>query len=174
MADSVRDEGKLERFIEGLIFSSRWILVPIYLGMILALVFFVAKFLFGVAKVYTGILDMTSSEAILMMLAFIDKLLVANLVIIVIISGYENTVSPINQAKVKKELAWMGKLDAGSLKKKLAISMVSISSVNLLSAFMNVDKTTDRDLWWLIGIHGVFVISALLLAFIDKMEDKKK
>ncbi len=107
------------------------------------------------------------TDAILKMLGLIDAGLVASLVVMVIISGYENFVSRFDNAK--GELSWLGKIDAASLKIKVASTIVAISSIHLLQVFLNAAQFTDRQLMWLTIMHMAFVFSALFLAYIDKV-----
>jgi uncharacterized protein (TIGR00645 family) len=102
------------------------------------------------------------------MLSLIDAALVASLVVMVIISGYENFVSRFDNAD-GNEISWLGKVDAASLKIKVASTIVAISSIHLLQVFLNVQQYTDGQLMWLTLIHLTFVISALLLAYIDRL-----
>ena len=113
------------------------------------------------------------TDTILKMLSLIDAALVASLLVMVIISGYENFVSRFDNAE--GELSWLGKIDAGSLKIKVASTIVAISSIHLLQVFLNAQQYTDDKLMWFTIIHITFVISALFLAYIDKvMADTKK
>ncbi|MCC7275155.1 MAG: YqhA family protein, partial [Alphaproteobacteria bacterium] len=99
--------------------------------------------------------------------------LVANLVLMVILSGYENFVSKIDVRDHPDRPDWMGKLDFGGLKLKLISSIVAISSIQLLKTFMNVEKSSDRELGWMIAIHALFIVSGLILAFTEKLSAKK-
>lgn len=112
-------------------------------------------------------LEATESGVILSVLGFIDLTLTGSLLVIVIFSGYENFVSRIDETQHKDWPEWMGKIDFTGLKLKLMSSIVAISAVQLLRAFMSLKETSDRDLAWYVGIHLVFVISALLLALTD-------
>lgn len=165
---------KLENFIEGIILASRWLLVVFYLGLTAALalyaVSFGGKLLDFVAKIFV----LQETDTILKMLALIDAALVASLVVMVIISGYENFVSRFDNAS-GNEVSWLGKVDAGSLKIKVASTIVAISSIHLLQVFLNSSQYTDNKLMWLTIMHMAFVISALFLAYIDKvMAETKK
>ena len=166
---------KLEHFIESIILASRWLLVVFYLGLTAALgiyaITFVGK-LWDFANKMT-LLDDTGN--ILKMLGLIDAALVASLIVMVIISGYENFVSRFDAAEAKgTEIAWLGKIDANSLKIKVASTIVAISSIHLLQVFLNADKFTDGKLMWLTIIHMAFVVSALLLAYIDSVMSNTK
>jgi uncharacterized protein (TIGR00645 family) len=113
------------------------------------------------------------TEAILKILSLIDASLVASLVVMVIISGYENFVSKFDNAE-GGELSFLGKIDASSLKIKVASTIVAISSIHLLQIFLNADKYTDSKIMWLTIVHMAFVISALLLAYIDQVMTSTK
>jgi uncharacterized protein (TIGR00645 family) len=110
---------------------------------------------------------------LLAMLALIDGALVASLIVMVMISGYENFVSSFDENNGQERLSWIGKLDAGSLKIKVASAIVAISSIHLLQAFMNIGNFTSEQLLWLTIIHMVFVASALLLGVLDRMMNRK-
>ncbi|MBS4084893.1 MAG: TIGR00645 family protein [Rhizobiales bacterium] len=171
-----------EGWLEWLIFQSRWIMAPIYLGLIISL--FVLLFKFFQELIHFIAIAVPSSEAdiILGVLALIDLSLTANLVLIVIFSGYENFVSKIDPAGHPDWPEWMTQIDFSGLKQKLFASIVAISAVQVLKAFMKLGNvpdgasgaSTDRYLFWLVGIHVVFVLSGLALAWSDKISDHKK
>ena len=102
-------------------------------------------------------------------LTLVDLTLVGSLIVMVMLSGYENFVSKLDVGDVQKSLAWLGKLDAGSLKIKVAASIVAISSIHLLKAFMNVSVVSNDKLFWLVVIHLTFVVSALMLTVMDRI-----
>jgi uncharacterized protein (TIGR00645 family) len=161
---------KLEHFIENIILASRWLLVVFYLGLTLALGLYALSFLRKLYEYADKVMVLEETDAILKILSLIDASLVASLVVMVIISGYENFVSRFDGAEAKgAEIAWLGKIDANSLKIKVASTIVAISSIHLLQVFLNADKYTDGKLMWLTIIHMAFVVSALLLAYIDKV-----
>jgi uncharacterized protein (TIGR00645 family) len=161
---------QLEHFIENIILASRWLLVVFFLGLTLALGLYAITFLIKLFDFFDKVTVMADTDAILKILALIDAALVASLVVMVIISGYENFVSRFDNVEEKStELSWLGKIDAASLKIKVASTIVAISSIHLLQVFLNADKFTDSKLMWLTIIHMAFVFSALLLAYIDKV-----
>jgi uncharacterized protein (TIGR00645 family) len=161
---------KLELFIESIILASRWILVVFFLGLTLALGLYAITFLKKLWEYVEKVGVMEETDAILKVLSLIDAALVASLVVMVIISGYENFVSRFDQVEeTTAELSWLGKIDVSSLKIKVASTIVAISSIHLLQVFLNADKYTDEKLMWLTIIHMAFVFSALLLAYIDKV-----
>jgi uncharacterized protein (TIGR00645 family) len=165
---------KLEEITEKALFASRWILAPVFLGLSLALVALGFKFFQEAWHVFGQLIDMNESDLVLRVLAMIDIVLVGSL-LMVMFSGYENFVSTID-AKGTDSLSWLGKLDAGTLKLKVAASIVAISSIHLLRIFMQVDDrgayTNDQIMWFVI-LHLTFVVSAVLLGVLDKMSFAK-
>ena len=159
----------LERPIEKLLFASRWILAPVYLGLSLALVALGIKFFQEAFHVLSHVWTMKEADMVLTILAMIDLVLVASLVLMVMFSGYENFVSRIDIDEDTEKLGWLGKLDAGTLKLKVAASIVAISSIHLLRAFMNAPQIPNDKLMWYVIIHLTFVLSAVLMSVMDKM-----
>jgi len=175
---------KLEQVTEKLLFGSRWILAPIFLGLSLALLALGVKFFQEAFHVVATVLATKESDLVLTVLSMIDIVLVGSLIIMVMFSGYENFVSTID-AKGTESLSWLGKLDAGTLKLKVAASIVAISSIHLLRIFMQVDAKieaedgslvsayTNHQIMWFIILHMTFVVSAVLLGVLDKMSFAK-
>jgi uncharacterized protein (TIGR00645 family) len=161
----------VERFLERFLFSSRWLLAPFYLGLVIALAVLLVKSLQELAHFVLHAFAATESEVILGVLTLIDLALTGSLIIIVVFSGYENFVSKIDADAQKDWPEWMGKVDFTGLKLKLLSSIVAISAIQVLKAFMNLSNISDRDLMWYVGIHLVFVVSGLLLALTDRVSD---
>jgi uncharacterized protein (TIGR00645 family) len=163
-----------ERFIERLILSSRWLLVVFYLGLAAALGVYALSFVIKLSKIAVNVFNSDQNDMILAMLALIDAALVASLIVMVMISGYENFVSRFDEEeeKGKSELSFMGKLDAGSLKIKVASSIVAISSIHMLQVFLNIEKFSNNTLMWVVIIHMAFVASALLLGVLERLMKK--
>lgn len=159
----------IERAIETFLYWSRWLLVPLYVGLTVMLLFFAFKFFQELIHLVPLLPQLAESDLILAALGMIDLALVGNLLIMVILSGYENFVSRIDVAEGDDKLSWMGKLDAGTLKIKVAASIVAISSIHLLKAFVNALSIANDKLMWLVIIHLTFVVSALILAYVDKL-----
>jgi uncharacterized protein (TIGR00645 family) len=159
----------VELFIERLLMASRWVLVVFYLGLAAALVIYAVSFIAKFAKIAGSVFVLNESDMILAMLGLIDAGLVASLLVMVMLSGYENFVSRIDQAAANAEIAWLGKLDAGSLKIKVASSIVAISSIHLLQVFLNIQNYSTTQLLWATVIHLTFVFSALILAILDRI-----
>ncbi len=162
---------RLELIIEGVILASRWLLVLFYLGLALALAVYAATFGVKLWDFVTHVFNIEESDAILKMLGLIDAALVASLVVMVIISGYENYVSRFDD---DASVHWLGEIDAGSLKIKVASTIVAISSIHLLQIFLNVGTQTSEHLMWYTLIHLAFVASALFLAYIDRVSAQTK
>jgi len=158
----------LESTVERLLFACRWLLAPIYLGLSLGLVALGVKFFQEALHVLVHIVTLTESDLVLTVLAMIDLVLVGSLIVMVMFSGYENFVSRIDVAK-GDSLGWLGKLDAGTLKLKVAASIVAISSIHLLRVFMNAQHTPNDKILWYVVLHLTFVISAVLLGVLDRM-----
>lgn len=159
----------LERTVERLLFASRWILAPVYLGMSLALFALAIKFFQEAYHLLTHIFSTTEADMVLTVLAMIDMVLVASLVVMVMFSGYENFVSRIDIDDDGEKLGWLGKLDAGTLKLKVAASIVAISSIHLLRAFMDAKEIDNDKLMWYVIIHLTFVVSAVLMGVLDRL-----
>jgi len=162
---------RLELIIEAVILASRWLLVLFYLGLAVALAIYALTFGVKLWDFVTHALTIDEADAILKMLGLIDAALVASLVVMVIISGYENYVSRFDD---EKSVHWLGEIDAGSLKIKVASTIVAISSIHLLAVFLNVTRYTTDQLIWYTAIHIAFVVSAVFLAFIDRISAQTK
>ncbi|MDH4983527.1 TIGR00645 family protein [Hyphomicrobium sp. D-2] len=165
---------QIERIIETVIFASRWILAPFYLGLSLALIVLLIKFIAELVHIAATAFTATESQVILGLLALVDLSLTASLIIIVIFSGYENFVSKIDHSEHRDWPEWMGTIDFTALKIKLLGSIVAISAIQLLKQFMSVNTVSDRDLFWLVTIHVVFVVSGLLMALSDRISGAHK
>ncbi|MCZ7466566.1 MULTISPECIES: TIGR00645 family protein [Rhizobium/Agrobacterium group] len=162
----------LELLVERIILSSRWLLVVFYLGLVAALAVYAFSFALKFLKVAKNVFIYDESDMILAMLGLIDAALVASLIVMVMISGYENFVSRFDNAD--DEVSFLGKLDAGSLKIKVASSIVAISSIHLLQIFLNANQYSDSKLMWFTIIHLAFVVSAVMLGFLEKLMAKPK
>ncbi len=164
----------VERLIESILFRSRWIMAPFYLGLAVALLVLLFKFGAELVHFIGHAVSASESDIILGILALVDLTLTGNLVLIVIFSGYENFVSKIDPAGHPDWPEWMTKVDFTGLKQKLLASIVAISAIQLLKAFMDLPKGYSQDtLTWLVVIHVVFVGSSLLLAWSDKLSGNK-
>jgi uncharacterized protein (TIGR00645 family) len=160
---------KTERTLERLMYASRWILAPVYVGMSLAVLALFIKFFQELYHFLPHILEMSESDLILKLLTLIDLTMVGSLIVIVMFSGYENFVSRLGIDEGTEKLEWLGMHDYGSLKMKVASSIVAISSIHLLKVFMNITATDNDKLIWYMLIHLTLVISALLMAVQDRL-----
>ena len=174
MADVPTPGRRLERGIETLIISSRWLQAPLYIGLMFVLGVVVVKFPFKLWELVRRAVIVEEADLVLSVLSLVDLILVANLVVMVIISGYENFVSHIDGDITTDKLSWFGKLDAGSIKIKLASSIVAISSIHLLQRFLEANTVPNDKLYVLIVMHMAFVVSALMLTYIDRLSAAKK
>jgi len=159
---------RVERAFENVIFGSRWLLAPFYLGLSVSLCVLRVKFVQQAVELLIHSISTDGSEIILGILSLIDLSLMANLLLMVIFAGYESFVSRLDVDGQQDRLGWMGQIGFGDLKLKLMASIVAISAIHLLEAFMNADHLTDRKLAWLVGIHMAFVTSGVLLAVMDR------
>ena len=163
----------LKSALEKTLFATRWLLLPFYFALALSLVVLAVKTVWLFVEAVPHAIEASESAIILAVLGLIDLTLTGSLIVLVICSGYENFVSQISQSAHKDWPEWMGKIDFAGLKLKLMSSIVAISAIQLLRAFMSVKDTSDRDLGWYVGIHLVFVISALLLALTDRFSEQE-
>ena len=157
------------RVIEYVLFNSRWIMAPFYFGLVVALAVLFLKFLRMLWEFILHAPGAKSSETILDALSLIDVTLVGNLILIVVFSGYENFVSRIDTSSNPTWPIWITKIDFAGLKQKLLASIVAISAIQVLKAFMNIDTVFEPSrLAWLVGVHLLFVVSAFMLAISDR------
>lgn len=163
---------QIEHALEVVMFRSRWLLAPFYIGLIVGLFLLLVKFVQKLLAMIPGFLDMSVEASILAVLSLVDMSLAANLVLMVIFAGYENFVSKIDTADHVDRPEWMGKVDYSGLKLKLLASIVAISAIQLLRAFLDVGQYTNEQLGWLVGIHMTFVVSGVLLAWMDRLQGK--
>lgn len=162
-------ETKLEQFL----FSSRWLLVPFYLGLILALALLLVKFVKEFIHFVPLVIGGEGSDVIIGVLSLVDVVMVANLLIIIVFAGYENFVSRFDAAGHEDWPGWMGHVGFAELKMKLIGSIVAISGIELLKAFMHVENLTNEQLAWKVGIHLTFVVSGVLFAVMDRITADK-
>ena len=150
-------------------YASRLLLAPVYMGLSLALLALFIKFFQELYHFIPFILELDESQLVLKLLSLVDLTLVGSLIVIVMFSGYENFVSRLDIGEATEKLEWLGTHDYGSLKMKVASSIVAISSIHLLKIFMNIDTTNNDKVMWYALVHLTFVISALLMAYFDKL-----
>lgn len=171
---ATKPPSKVERTIESGLYRARWMLTPMYVGLCAALILPVWMFVYELYHLLSELPHLNSNDVILGVLELIDLTMVANLVLIVVYSGYENFISKLDIDDAGHKDDWKTKVDFSSLKMKLIASMVAISGIQLLKAFMQVDTMSTRNLIALTGLHLVFVVSGVLLALMDFLSAKGK
>ena len=163
----------LERFIESIVFYSRWLLAPIYLGLCLGLVVLLVSFVSEFFHFFSTSGVFNSKVTTLFILELIDLALIASLVTMVAIAGYENFVSKIDFKDNMERPEWMGKVDFAGLKLKVISALVAISSIELLKVFLNTGSYQEGEILWRVIIHSVFVFSGLIFALTEKFMHHK-
>jgi uncharacterized protein (TIGR00645 family) len=178
---------QVEHALEVVVFNSRWLLAPFYIGLVIGIGMILVKFGQELFHILPHVFEGTESELILAVLTLVDMSLVANLLLIIIFSGYENFVSKIDTAGHEDRPEWMGKVDFSGLKVKVIASIVAISAIELLKAFVNVGAqidaaaatpgapwtwtAADKAIAWKVGIHMILVVSGVLFATMDKIAE---
>lgn len=163
----------MERFLENAMYASRWLLAPVYFGLSLGLIALTIKFFQEIFHIQPHIFSVSESDMILTLLSLVDMTLVGGLLVMVMFSGYENFVSQLDINEGKEKLSWLGKMDATSLKNKVAASIVAISSIHLLRVFMDAKNVPDNKLMWYVIIHLTFVLSAFVMGYLDRLTKVK-
>jgi uncharacterized protein (TIGR00645 family) len=164
----------IKNAFERMLFASRFLLTPLYLALAISLLALVGKAGLHLYQLITQLPTLDDEGVLLAELAIVDLTLTASLVVIVFLSGYTNFVAPVVMRGDDGRPHWIAEIDFGELKLKLMASIVAISAIKLLEGFMNVAHTSDRDLWWLAGIHLTFVVSAVLLALADRLGHRSR
>lgn len=159
----------MERILENAMYAARWLLAPIYFGLAFALLALAIKFFQEIFHILPMILSISEADLVLTLLSLIDMALVGGLLVMVMISGYENFVSQLDIDESKEKLNWLGKMDSSSLKMKVAASIVAISSIHLLRVFMDAQNISTEYLMWYVIIHMTFVVSAFVMGYLDRL-----
>ena len=159
------------KHLESLIFASRWIQAPLYLGLIVAQVVYRWLFMVELSHLVAGAFGphhMTETDVMLIVLGLIDVVMIANLLVMVIVGGYETFVSRLDLEGHPDQPEWLSHVNAGVLKIKLSTAIIGISSIHLLKSFINAANLSEHTLMWQVVIHVVFLFSALAMALVDK------
>jgi uncharacterized protein (TIGR00645 family) len=164
----------VEHILEKVMFASRWLMAPFYLGLIICLIVLLITFCSELIHFFTGGMTFEETEIILFALTLIDLSFTGNLLLIVIFSGYENFVSKIDVANHEDKPSWMGTVDFSGLKLKLISSIVAISGIHLLKLFFNLNNYTKEQITLFIAVHLTFVFSGVILAYMDYIVEKTK
>lgn len=160
--------------LEYWVFASRWLQAPMYFGLIVAQMVYVYKFGVELTHLVMHVNEMKETDVLLMVLGLVDVVMVANLLLMVIVGGYETFVSRLYIDNHPDKPEWISHVDAGVLKIKLAASLITISSIHLLKTFINADNVKNDTIAFQIGIHCVFLVSALALAWTEKIMKSSK
>jgi uncharacterized protein (TIGR00645 family) len=163
----------MEKFLEMILYRSRWLLAPIYLGLSIAVFALGIKFFQEILHLLFDVLNLAEADMILIVLSLIDIAMVGGLLVMVMMSGYENFVSQLNVDENEEKLSWLGTMDSSSLKAKIAASIVAISSIHLLKIFMNAQNIDNDKLMWFVIIHLTFVSSAYAMGLLDSKTKHK-
>jgi len=158
-------EYRLERFM----FASRWLLAPFYIGLVGAIAILLLKFVKEFITLLPQVFTLDGGQIMVSVLTLVDVALVANLLLIIVFAGYENFVSKIHTGDSEDRPEWMGHVTFSDLKIKLIGSIVAISGIELLKAFVNIDNYSDKQIAWKIGLHLTFVLSGVLFAVMDRL-----
>ncbi len=152
-----------------ILFGSRWLQLPLYLGLIVAQAVYVFHFGVELTHLLGKVQNLKEADIMLIVLGLIDVVMISNLLIMVIVGGYETFVSRLNLSGHPDEPDWLSHVNANLLKVKLATAIIGISSIHLLKTFINAENLTDKVLLWQTVIHMTFVFSAVAIAYIDKL-----
>src|SRR5690348_14183616 len=167
-----------EKGLEWLLFQSRWLMAPVYIGLVLSLIMLLTAFIGEIVEALPHVIGIKTEEVLLTVLSLIDLSLALNLVLIVVFSGYENFVSKIDTGDSEDRPHWMGTLDFSGLKMKLIGSIVAISAISLLRAFMALSSSSEPfdevRLKWMIILHLTFIVSGVLFAVMDYVASRSE
>ena len=158
-----------KRTLSSFIFLSRWLQAPLYFGLIIAQGVYVFHFMVELWHLVTNTATIKEAEIMLIVLGLIDVVMIANLLVMVIVGGYETFVSRLNLEGHPDEPEWLSHVNAGVLKVKLATALIGISSIHLLKTFIDTESHSEKTILWQVIIHVVFVFSALMLAWTDRL-----
>jgi uncharacterized protein (TIGR00645 family) len=168
--DAARERGDvmIKNWVERFLFASRFLLTPLYIALAVSLLALLFKASLHLYQLMTQLWTLNDEGVLLTELAIVDMTLTASLVVIVFLSGYTNFVAPVLMKVNDGRPHWIAEIDFSELKLKLMASIVAISGIKLLEGFMNIEHQSDRELYWLVGIHVTFVVSTLFLALADR------
>ncbi len=157
------------KFLSTILFGSRWLQVPLYLGLIGAQLVYVVHFMVELEHLVAGTFKLSEASIMLIVLGLIDVVMISNLLIMVIVGGYETFVSRLNLEGHPDEPEWLSHVNANVLKVKLATAIIGISSIHLLKTFINAPNLSNDVMMWQTLIHLAFIASAVSIAYIDRL-----
>jgi uncharacterized protein (TIGR00645 family) len=161
----------MERFIERVLVAGRWLMAPLYLGLALLLFLFIVQFFTELVHLVAALAAHEDPHLTLTALRLLDLVLVAGLIVMVMISGFENYIAKIDLGDQREGLEWLTRLDAGSIKVKIMGSIAVISAIYLLELFFDIDQVANDKLLWLVVLHLTFIVTAVLLALLDRLSE---
>jgi uncharacterized protein (TIGR00645 family) len=164
-------EARIQRNLGRVMFAARWIMAPIYLGLLAALVLVVVKFVQKLVQALPGFLDLTPEQSIFLILSLVDLSLVANLVVIVMFAGWENFVGRLLSAQSAEGPKWMGMLDFATVKLRLIGSVVAIAAVQILETFVHIEQVRSQDAAWQLAILIGIAVVGVMLAVTDRLSE---
>jgi uncharacterized protein (TIGR00645 family) len=159
-------------FLAHIIFWSRWLQAPLYLGLIVAQGVYVYHFMVELYHLVHDISNIGETQIMLIVLGLIDVVMIANLLIMVIIGGYETFVSRLNLREHPDQPQWLSHVNATTMKIKLAMALIGISSIHLLKTFINAEHMEFNTIMWQVIIHVTFLFSAVAMAVTDRIMTK--
>lgn len=161
-----------ERLLEQTLFSSRWLMAPFYIGLAAGLLLLLIEFVHRTVGLFSHGFGERGEELTVAILSLIDLSLMGNLLLMVIFAGYENFISRLDLEGHDDRPQWMGHVGFGDLKLKLMTSIVAISAIQVLEGFMDIARLSDRELAWSVGLHLAFILSAVMLALMDRLTSR--
>jgi len=164
-----RQPGAGQQLLENIIFASRWIQAPLYVGLIVAGILYAYKFAEHLWHMIHGIQSLDETMIMLGVLTLVDITMVANLLVMVIVGGYATFVSRLDIDGHPDKPDWLDHIDAGTMKVKLAGSLVGVSGIHLLQTFINVKELDEKAVMWQVIIHSVFLLSSIMLAWTERV-----
>lgn len=167
--DSQQTSEKRGRYLTTVLFGSRWLQLPLYIGLIVAQLVYVVHFMIELEHLVHGTFSLSEEKIMLIVLGLIDVVMISNLLIMVIVGGYETFVSRLQLEGHPDEPEWLSHVNANVLKVKLATAIIGISSIHLLKTFINAANLDEKVLLWQTLIHMTFVVSAIAIAYIDRL-----
>jgi uncharacterized protein (TIGR00645 family) len=169
---SMTERRGMRHFPARIILASRWLMAPLYLGLVISFLLILIRFFTKLFKLFWTAPTQSTNEVIVGVLSLVELSLMGNLIIMVVFSGYENYVSRVYSEDDPERPSWMEHVDFSDIKLKLMGSIVAITAIQLLELFLDISEHTDRELYFAIGIHMVFVLSCVLLALMDRLSAK--
>lgn len=163
----------MERILTRVMFAARWVMAPVYLGLTAGLLVLAYKFFIDLFELFSHVTHYNNEEIILHLLSLVDFVLIGGLLVMVIYSGYENFVSRLNIDGANDELSWIGKMDVESLKNKVFVSVVLISTIHLLGIFMESKSIPNNKIIMYISLHVCFVLTALLMQLLERLSKNR-